>query len=160
VYPNVRLKGSGKWLKATFHVRDGTFQNSQNGRADFRLWVSPPELCVSRVTVTLEPVPESPSAKPLAFDAAGEAKLREWNLQWDSGSKPSFSRSAARLDGPRWLEIGAPGTPAVGSWRTCALLEAGEYQFTGKMPRRELEWTRRGQAEWPCARLDKPQQEE
>jgi hypothetical protein len=132
-YPNVPLKGSGKWLKASFHVTDGTFQNSQNGGADFRLWASPPELCVSRVTVTLEPVPESPPAKPLAFDTAGEAKLRGWNLQWDSGSKPSFSSSAADQAGPRWLEIRAPGTPAVGSWRTCALLEAGEYRFVGQV---------------------------
>jgi len=93
----------------------------------------PPELSVSRVTVTLEPVPESPPPKPLAFGASGEAKLPERNLQWDSGSKPFFSSSATGDAGSRWLEIRAPGTLANGSWRTCALLEAGQYRFVGRV---------------------------
>jgi hypothetical protein len=59
--------------------------------------------------------------------------LREWNVQWDSGSKPSFSSSATNQDSPHWLEIRAVGTPTAGSWRTCALLEVGEYQFVGKV---------------------------
>src|SRR5258705_8481872 len=115
-----------------FDVRDATFQTSGTGRADSRLWASPPELYVSRVTVTLEPVRKSPATKPLAFDATSEAKLREWNVQWDSGSKPSFSRTTAP-DGSRWLEIQAHGELVGGSWRTCPLLEAGAYGFVARV---------------------------
>jgi hypothetical protein len=133
-YRHVPLKGSAKWLKASFHLKGATFKNSESGRADFRLWASPPELCVSRVTVTLDPwEPSLQASNALAFNAAGEAKLGEWNVQWDSGSLPSFSRLPTNQKGPRWLEIRAPGTFAVGSWRTTALLEAGEYQFVGKV---------------------------
>lgn len=128
--PNVPLKGSGKWLKATFHVRDATFRNSQNARSDFRLVVSPPELCVRRVSVTLEP--QAPVLVPLKFDKAGEAKLSEWNTQWDYSDKPSFSSQTNTTNGLRWLEIRAPGTESVGSWRTVVLLEPGEYQFVGR----------------------------
>jgi hypothetical protein len=134
VYPNVPVRGSKKWLKATFHINDAVFQSSQNGEADFRLWASPPELCVSRVTVTLEPLQQSLQATDsLAFNAAGEAKLTEWNVQWDAGSKPSFSSNTGNQNGLRWLEIRGPGAFAVGSWRTTALLAAGEYQFVGKV---------------------------
>jgi hypothetical protein len=40
ILPNVTLKGSGKWLKTSFHVRDATFRNAENSRSDFRLWAS------------------------------------------------------------------------------------------------------------------------
>src|SRR5258706_1705772 len=43
VLPNVTLKGSGRWLKTTFHLRNAGFRNAQSGRSDFRLWASPPE---------------------------------------------------------------------------------------------------------------------
>ena len=133
-YPNVPLRGSGKWLKTSFHVSGGTYQNSGNGRADFRLWASPPELCVSRVSVTLESPQDKPVAVPLAFDAAGEATLRDWNLQWDSGAKPAFARiKPAEPEGLRWLEIRAPGELAVGSWRSCVLLAPGAYRFMGRV---------------------------
>jgi hypothetical protein len=128
--PNVLLKGSGKWLTNRFHVRDATFQNSQNAGSDFRLWASPPELSVSRVTVTRET--ETPLPKPLAFDAAGEANLREWNQQWDSGARPVFGRGTNEADGVRWLEVRAPEALSAGSWRTAPLLEAGVYQFAGR----------------------------
>jgi hypothetical protein len=131
ILPNVPLKGSGKWLKAAFHIGDATFQNAQNARSDFRLWASPPELCVSRVTVTLES--SAPTVEPLKFDAAGQAKLREWNVQWDSGDKPSFARQFGDADGTRWLQIRASGRDMAGSWRTALLLEAGDYRFVGRV---------------------------
>ena len=133
-YPNVPLRGSQKWLKATFHVNDGSFQNSQSGQADFRLWASPPEVCVKRVTVTLQPAHQWPQASNvLAFNAAGEARLGEWNVQWDASSKPSFASNRNSQKGPRWLEVRAPGTFGAGSWRTTPLLAPGEYQFVGKV---------------------------
>ena len=139
-YRHVPLKGSAKWLKATFHVKGATFKNSESGRADFRLWASPPELCLSRVTVSLDPwEPSLQASNALPFNAAGEAKLGEWNVQWDSGSLPSFSSLTNSQKGPRCLEIRAPGTFAAGSWRTTALLEAGEYQFVGKVRTEGLE---------------------
>jgi hypothetical protein len=52
--PAISLDGAKLWETATFHIRDGAFENSQNGGADFRLEVRPPELCVRRVTVTRE----------------------------------------------------------------------------------------------------------
>jgi hypothetical protein len=131
-YPNVPLRGSSKWLKATFHIKDATFKNSQTGGGDFRLWASPPELCVKRVTVTLEPEHQAPKETALAFNADGEGKLGEWNVQWDSGTKPSFASNIGSGKGPRWLEVRTPGSFGVGSWRTTALLEPGDYQFVGK----------------------------
>jgi hypothetical protein len=88
-------------------------------------------LFVGRVTVTLEPELPSPVLKPLVFDASGEAKLREWNVQWDSGSKPTFSRRTGELGGA--LEIQAHGDALGASWRTCPLLEGGSYQFIGRV---------------------------
>jgi hypothetical protein len=128
-YPSVPLTGSERWLKATFHVLRGTFQNSQNAKSDFRLWASPPQLFVSRVTVTIDRSPLGPFL-PLAFDAAGEARFPDWNVQWDAASRPSFAKFES-VDGRRWLQIRAPGDFAVGSWRTSMLLEPGEYQFVG-----------------------------
>lgn len=129
-YPNVPLKGSGRWLKASFHVRDGTFKNSQNGSADFRLWASPPQLAVRRVTLTLEPQSDV-EAKPLNFDPSGRAALIDWNPQWDSGSVPTFARTT-NSNNSRWLEIRLEGAPSTASWRTCPWLTPGEYQFVGR----------------------------
>ena len=95
VLPNIVLHGSGRWLKATFHLKDAGFRNGQSGGSDFRLWASPPELSVSRLTLTLERPEDAPTNAPLAFKD-GEAKPADWNLQWDSGSKPSFSRNTAK----------------------------------------------------------------
>ena len=134
--PNVPLKGSGRWLRATFHIRDATFHNSQNARSDFRLLASPPDLAVSRVTVTLEP--QAPKVDPLKFDSAGVARLREWNPQWDAGSKSIFARGTNAADGLRWLEVRASDSDTAGSWRTAALLEPGTYQFVGKALTKEL----------------------
>jgi len=74
---------------------------------------------------------------PLAFDAAGEAKLAGWRPQRDAGS-PSFSNNS-RGNGPRLLEIRAPGSRSYGSWRTTVLLDEGEYQFVGKVQLEGLE---------------------
>jgi hypothetical protein len=135
--PNVPLRGSQRWLNATFHAKNATFHNSQNAGGDFRLWASPPELCVSRVTVALEPPQQAPKEMPLVFNPTGEAKLEEWYVQWDSGTKPVFVRSTAK--DARWVEVRAPGAFGVGSWRTCLLLEPGEYQFVGKARTQALE---------------------
>ena len=50
----VALDGSSEWETAAFHIRNGAFENAQNGGADFRLEIAPPELSVRRVTVTRE----------------------------------------------------------------------------------------------------------
>jgi hypothetical protein len=42
----------GAWDVATFEITNATFRNSQNGGADFRFEVVPPEVYVRRVTVT------------------------------------------------------------------------------------------------------------
>ena len=47
-------------LDPRFSVADGSFKNSQNGKADFRLEVTPAEIYVRRVTVTREDVQSSP----------------------------------------------------------------------------------------------------
>ncbi len=130
--PNVPLNGSGQWLKATFHIRDGTFQNAQNSRSDFRLVASPPELSVRRVTVTLEPE-QGPAAESLKFDASGEAALGEWNIQWDAGDKPTFSRGTNAAGRLRWLQIALASKGSGGSWRRSVLLEPGRYQFVGRV---------------------------
>jgi len=128
--PNVPLRGSKKWMKGTFRIRGGGFRNSQNAGSDFRLWASPPELLIRRVTVTLDPPKEGAWPTPLAFDAKSQAKLQNWNVQWDSGEKPSFA--SGTNDGVRWLEIKASQGSGRGSWRTSVLLEPGQYQFIGK----------------------------
>ena len=128
--PNVPLRGSQKWMKGTFRIRGAGFRNSQNAGSDFRLWASPPELLVRRVTVTLDPPKEGAEPPPLSFDAKSQAKLQNWNVQWDSGEKPSFA--SGTNDGVRWLEIKTPQGDGRGSWRTSVLLEPGQYQFVGK----------------------------
>src|SRR6266699_1324187 len=133
-HQRVPLNGSKKWLSAVFHVAGGTFRNAQNGGSDFRLWASPPQLCVRQVTVTREAAQNlQEQGKLLAFNAAGEASLGDWSLKWDSAGKPSFFRGSDPQPGPRWLEISAPGMLVVGSWRATVLLAAGEYQFVGKV---------------------------
>jgi hypothetical protein len=60
-----RVRGSNAWQTATFHATDGVFLNSQNGGADFRLEIMPPEIYVRRVTVTREAVkPSRPQSVP------------------------------------------------------------------------------------------------
>lgn len=58
-----RIRGTNAWQKATFYIADGAFRNSQNGKADFRLEVTPAEIYVRRVTVTREDVRTSPPPK-------------------------------------------------------------------------------------------------
>ena len=50
--PDARFTGSQCWHTNVFHIRNATFENSQNGGADFRLLIGPPALYVRRVTVT------------------------------------------------------------------------------------------------------------
>ena len=47
-----RVMPSNGWQTATFLLRDGVFQNSQNGGADMRLEVAPPDIFVRRVTIS------------------------------------------------------------------------------------------------------------
>jgi hypothetical protein len=49
------LSGAKEWKTALFYIRNASFANAQNGGADFRFVVSPPELYVRRVTVTRDP---------------------------------------------------------------------------------------------------------
>lgn len=128
--PNVPLKGSGQWRTNSFHVRDGTFQNSQNARSDFRLWARPAEFSVSRVTVTLEP--ETPALRPLAFNASGEATLSEWHHQPYGRTKTVFARKTNETDGVRSLQISVTQGQGGGSWRTAPFLEVGDYRFMAR----------------------------
>jgi len=50
----LRVPGSPQWRTASFRIKDAAFLNSQNGGADFRLDVIPPEIYVRRVTLTRE----------------------------------------------------------------------------------------------------------
>jgi hypothetical protein len=47
-----RITDTGTWQTATFQITNAVFLNSQNGGADFRLEVSPPDIYLRRVTVT------------------------------------------------------------------------------------------------------------
>jgi hypothetical protein len=49
-----RVAVPNTWRTATFLLTNGVFLNSQNGGADFRLEVSPPDIYVRRVTLTRE----------------------------------------------------------------------------------------------------------
>jgi hypothetical protein len=52
--PSVGVRPSSSWQTTSFSLEDAGFQNSQNGHADFRLWVRPPSLFLRKVTVTRE----------------------------------------------------------------------------------------------------------
>ena len=66
--------GAGQTV--TFRVRDGLFENSENGNSDFRVEVSSPEIYVRRVSVTRESA-ESAELRfvDLAVDRAGCQQL-------------------------------------------------------------------------------------
>lgn len=49
----VKLNGDRTWKSANFRLKRARFRNSQNGGADFRLWVSAPEFCVASATLTI-----------------------------------------------------------------------------------------------------------
>jgi len=66
---------------------------------------------------------------PLAFDGTNAVRLANWRPSVDAGS-PSFNR---RDDSEEYLPITANGNYAYGSWRTQVLLDAGEYQFSGRL---------------------------
>lgn len=52
VEQEIPLRGSLLWLTGRFNIKSARFRNRQNAKADFRLWVSPPELRVRRVMIT------------------------------------------------------------------------------------------------------------
>lgn len=54
-----RVQQINTWQTATFFITNGVFLNSQNGGADFRLEVMPPDIYVRRVSVAREAVPPS-----------------------------------------------------------------------------------------------------
>jgi hypothetical protein len=49
----VKLSGDRTWKSATFQFKRARFRNSQNGGADFRLWVSAPEFYVANAALTI-----------------------------------------------------------------------------------------------------------
>lgn len=67
------------WQTATFRVTDAFFRNSQNGSADFRLEVTPPEIYVRRVTVTREDGPAAMSSTHADTRTALEAIPKSGN---------------------------------------------------------------------------------
>jgi hypothetical protein len=58
----IRFQATNEWRTVSFQVTDGVFMNSENGGADFRMEIFPPEIYVRRVSVTREggkpPVPQ------------------------------------------------------------------------------------------------------
>jgi hypothetical protein len=50
--PDLWVPGTPGWQTNVFHLRNATFENAQNGGADFRLTIRPPVLFVRRVTLT------------------------------------------------------------------------------------------------------------
>jgi hypothetical protein len=50
----IRFQETNEWRTASFQVTDGVFMNSENGGADFRMEIFPPEIYVRRVSVTRE----------------------------------------------------------------------------------------------------------
>ena len=58
----IRFQATNEWRTASFQVTDGVFMNSENGGADFRMEIFPPEIYVRRVSVAREggkpPVPQ------------------------------------------------------------------------------------------------------
>lgn len=71
----VRLAGTKAWQTASFPIREAGFKNRQNSKADFRIWVTPPEMYVRRVTV-LRGTQDKPSPRP----PAPSAELAKTNL--------------------------------------------------------------------------------
>jgi len=53
----LRVWPSNEWQSVAFDINDGAFVNSQNGGADFRLEMTPPEIYVRRVSVTRAATP-------------------------------------------------------------------------------------------------------
>ena len=73
---------------------------------------------------------------PLQFDTKNSARLTNWRPSRDAGS-PSFNRRDNTREN---LQISANGNYAYGSWRTQVLLEAGDYQFTGRLRTENLQF--------------------
>ena len=69
------------------------------------------------------------ASTPLQFGPGNEVFLTKWSSSRESGS-PSFRQ----LSQPqRTLEIAARGSRTYASWRTEVYLDAGDYQFIGRM---------------------------
>jgi hypothetical protein len=71
-----------------------------------------------------------PEPKPLKFDAAGYAKLGQWNAA-DSKQTGTLNQPTD-ADGTKTLHIIA-GTNCVASWRTYVFLARGRYVFEGRV---------------------------
>lgn len=62
------MTGTKTWKTSQFQLSHPTFRNSQNGGADFRIWVAPAELYVRRVIVArAEPEPNRVLPAPDSF---------------------------------------------------------------------------------------------
>ena len=74
----IHLAGAKEWQTAAFSLQDAKFKNSQNSKSDFRIWVTPPELYVSRVTMKRGIKEAAPGQRPAAeadFSKADEVHI-------------------------------------------------------------------------------------
>jgi hypothetical protein len=94
-------------------------------------------LC-ERIAARLQSVREQvqQANTPLQFESNHSARLVNWRSSRDAGS-PAFNR---RDDTQENLLISANRGYAYGSWRTQVLLEAGEYEFTGRLRAEDLQF--------------------
>jgi hypothetical protein len=72
---DVILKPSEQWEQAEFRVRNARFENSQNGKADFRLIVLASELTVRRVSVS--GLKKAEAGRPSPLDALDGIPTRD-----------------------------------------------------------------------------------
>ena len=71
----------------------------------------------------------APEPKPLAFDSSGQARVKNWQTQTDSGSA---TLDKATDSGKEALHIRANGQ-AIASWRAKVLLDPGKYRLVGNV---------------------------
>jgi spore coat protein H len=74
----------------------------------------------------------TPPAVPVKFDDKGVAHLSNWRSKIDAGEpKPSLTQQS--IDGCAALHIRAEANGCVASWRSHVYLDAGKYQFAGRV---------------------------
>ena len=86
------------------------------------------DLIVQRAA-SLERQLNAPEPKPLAFDSSGQSRIKNWQIQNDSGSA---TLDKASDSGKETLHILANGQ-AIASWRAKVLLDAGKYRLVGNV---------------------------
>lgn len=73
----VQLRQQKKWRTESFLLPEGRFENRENGRSDFRLLLSKPELYVRRVTVSRDASPDAPTPPSLLAGSRAVRQSRE-----------------------------------------------------------------------------------